>query len=260
MSEYGRQVSHPWMLQRDDKVSQSSGSSAPDSWQPARGTELRSELSSTVPGSNREPALGGDPGKAAITAEQAALTELARRCQKGDATAWEQLARSQHRRVYSICYRFTGSSSDAEDLTQEVFIKVFRNLTSFDPAKGGFGTWLTSLTRNLLVDNYRRARMDRASESLDTTPDGHDDGPTRAERLMDGHRSQFEHVAGMELRSQIQAALTQVSAELREAVILRDLEDMDYREIAEVLGVPQGTVKSRISRGRAELGPTAKTT
>ena len=200
----------------------------------------------------------GDPSTPAVSAEQALLNELARRCQAGEAAAWKELATSQHRRVYGICYRFTGSAVDAEDLTQDVFIKVFRNLNSFDPAKGGFTTWLTSLTRNLLVDNYRRARMDRASESLDVSLDGHEDGPTRGERLVDGQRSQYQHVAGLELRAQIQAALAQVSAELREAVILRDLQDMDYRDIAEILGVPQGTVKSRISRGRAELARLLK--
>jgi RNA polymerase sigma-70 factor (ECF subfamily) len=194
----------------------------------------------------------------AHVAEQQALAELARRALAGDAAAWEQLARSQQRRIYGICYRFTGSASDAEDLTQEVFLKMYRNLASFDASRGGFTTWLTTLTRNLLVDNYRRTRMDRASESLDATYDGEEDGPTKAERLADGGRSQEQHVAGLELGAQIQSALKQVSPELREAVILRDLEDMDYKEIAEVLGIPQGTVKSRISRGRAELARLLK--
>jgi RNA polymerase sigma-70 factor (ECF subfamily) len=193
--------------------------------------------------------------------EQRALAELAGRCLAGDAEAWEQLARTQHRRIYGICYRFTGSTSDAEDLTQEAFLKMYRNLASFDPAKGGFTTWLTTLTRNLLVDNYRRTRMERVSESLDESYGGEDDGsssPTKAERLADSGKSQEQHVAGLELKAQIQMALKQVSPELREAVILRDLEDMDYKEIADVLGIPQGTVKSRISRGRAELARLLK--
>jgi RNA polymerase sigma-70 factor (ECF subfamily) len=189
----------------------------------------------------------------AVLAEQKLLAALAARCLAGDAQAWEQLASSQHRRIYGICYRFTGSQSDAEDLTQEAFLKMYRNLASFDPAKGGFTTWLTTLTRNLLVDNYRRNRMDRVSDSLDETLDGEDEGATKASRLADGGKSQEQLVSGQQLRAQIQAALKQVSPELREAVILRDLEDMDYKEIAEVLGIPQGTVKSRISRGRAEL-------
>jgi RNA polymerase sigma-70 factor (ECF subfamily) len=196
--------------------------------------------------------------RAAALAEQAALATLAARCLNGDTQAWEQLARSQHRRIYGICFRFTGSQSDAEDLTQEAFLKIYRNLSSFDPAKGGFATWLTTLTRNLLVDHYRRCRLERATESLDESFDGEEDGPSKADRLQDGGKTQEQQISGLQLRSQIQAALLQVSPDLREAVILRDLEDMDYKEIAEILGVPQGTVKSRISRGRSELARLLK--
>jgi RNA polymerase sigma-70 factor (ECF subfamily) len=198
------------------------------------------------------------PERTAVIAEQKAMAALAARCVAGDGAAWEELARTQHRRIYGICYRFIGSASEAEDLTQDVFIKVFRNIDSFDPTKGGFNTWLTTLTRNMLVDNYRRARMDRVTDSLDETVSGEEDGPSKLDRLADTGRNQEQLVSGMELRTQIQEALKQVSPELREAVILRDLEDMDYKDIAEVLGVPQGTVKSRISRGRSELAKLLK--
>ena len=186
-------------------------------------------------------------------AAQEALSRLVRQCIAGDAQAWQQLVVSQNRRIYSICYRFTGSATDAEDLTQDVFLKLYKNLASFDLQKGSFQTWITTLARNLLVDHFRRSRMDRASESLDATFDGEDDGPTVAERLADTRETQEEHVASLELKGRIQEALKQLSPELREAVILRDLEDMDYKEIAQVLRVPEGTVKSRISRGRGEL-------
>lgn len=231
---------------------------------------VRRETPATAPARTKESAvtetrLGSEEPesrtgteRAASTADQAALAQLAARCLAGDAQAWEQLARSQHRRIYGICYRFTGSQTEAEDLTQEVFLKMYRNLSSFDASRGGFTTWLTTLTRNLLVDNYRRSRMDRASDSLDESFDGEEEGPTKAERLADTRLGQEHHVAGLELRAQIQAALKQVSPELREAVILRDLEDMDYKDIAQVLGVPQGTVKSRISRGRSELARLLK--
>jgi RNA polymerase sigma-70 factor (ECF subfamily) len=205
---------------------------------------------------NSQPQVQGN--RTAVLAEQKALADLAARCLAGDAQAWEQLARTQHRKIYGICYRFTGSQSDAEDLTQEAFLKMYRNLASFDPAKGGFTTWLTTLTRNLLVDNYRRSRLERASDSLDESYDGEEDGATKADRLADGGKSQEQHVAGLELRAQIQEALQQVSPDLREAVILRDLEDLDYKEIADILQVPQGTVKSRISRGRSELARLLK--
>ena len=196
--------------------------------------------------------------RARAAAEQAKLAELASQCLKGNVQAWELLVRSQQRRVYGICYRFTGSASEAEDLTQDAFLKVYRHLASFDPSKASFGVWLTALTRNLLVDHYRRSRLERASESLDEPFSSEDEGPTRAERLPDSRSGPERHVAGLELRAQVQAALAKISPELREAVIMRDLQDLDYRDIADVLCIPQGTVKSRISRGRAELARLLK--
>lgn len=186
-------------------------------------------------------------------AEQELIARQVRQCLAGDGAAWQQLVVSQHRRIYSICYRFTGSSEDAEDLTQDVFLKVYRNLLSFDGQKGSLQTWIATLTRNLLVDHFRRSRMERVTDSLQASFDGEEDGPTMADQLADQRPSQEKHVAGLELKTRIQAALKQLSPELREAVILRDLEDMDYKEIAQVLRVPEGTVKSRISRGRGEL-------
>jgi RNA polymerase sigma-70 factor (ECF subfamily) len=185
--------------------------------------------------------------------EQDALAQLAAQCIAGDQRAWHQMVASQHKRVYGICYRFTGDATEAEDITQDVFLKVYRNLKSFDADKGGFNTWITTLTRNLLVDNYRRNRLDRASDSLDVSLSGEEDGPTMADRLADTRPSPEQRFAGLELKATIQQALKKLSPDLREAVILRDLEDMDYKEIAVVLKIPEGTVKSRISRGRAEL-------
>ncbi len=186
-------------------------------------------------------------------AEIDALADLAAQCMAGDQRAWRQMVASQHKRVYGICFRFTGDATDAEDITQDVFLKVYRNLSSFDSEKGSFQTWITTLTRNLLVDNYRRNRVDRASDSLDASISGDEDGATMSDRLADTRPSQEQHYAGLELKATIQQALKKLSPELREAVILRDLEDMDYKEIAVVLKIPEGTVKSRISRGRAEL-------
>ena len=186
-------------------------------------------------------------------AEQDALASLVAQCLAGEQSAWHRLVTGQLKRVYAICYRFTGDQNEAEDITQDVFLKVYRNLSSFDPANGGFHTWITTLTRNLLVDNYRRSRLDRASDSLDETLSGEEDGPTMADRLADTRQNQEDRFAGLELKATIQAALLKLSPELREAVILRDLEDMDYKEIAVILKIPEGTVKSRISRGRGEL-------
>lgn len=186
-------------------------------------------------------------------AEQEAIALLVQGCIAGDSAAWKQMVTGQHRRVYAICYRFTGDPTEAEDTTQDVFLKVYRNLASFDPLKGSFHTWITTLTRNQLVDNYRRTRLNRNTDSMDVSLSGEEDGPTMAERLPDSRLNQEQRFAGLELRTLIQAALAKLSPELREAVILRDLEDMDYKEIALVLKIPEGTVKSRISRGRGEL-------
>ena len=179
-------------------------------------------------------------------------SQTVRRCMDGDSGAWAQLVREHHRRVYGLCYRFTGSPADAEDLTQDVFLKVYSNLSSFDVARGSLQVWITTMTRNLLVDNFRRTKNQRATSSLD---DGWEQSEELrpVDRLMGREPSPHEQAARKELEKMVQEALAHVSPELREAVILRDLQDMDYKEIAVVLGIPEGTVKSRISRGRAEL-------
>src|ERR1700719_367828 len=135
-----------------------------------------------------------------------ALAKLVRQCMAGDSQSWQQLVVSQHRRIYAICYRFTGSGNDAEDLTQEVFLKLYKNLASFDTQKGSFQTWITTLARNLLVDHFRRTRLDRASDSLDASFDGEEDGPTMADRLADTRQPQNHHVAGLELKARVQGA------------------------------------------------------
>lgn len=178
---------------------------------------------------------------------------LVRRCLGGDATAWEEIVRLQHRRIYNLCYRFTNSPDDAQDLTQDVFIRVYRTLGSYDVEKGAFTTWLTTLTRNLLVDHFRRSRQDRITDSMDASLREDDDAPPLSERISDRGPSPDDRVASQEAQKMVRAALARLSPDLREAVILRDLQDMDYKEIAQALRVPEGTVKSRINRGRMEL-------
>jgi RNA polymerase sigma factor (sigma-70 family) len=178
---------------------------------------------------------------------------LVRRCIAGDAGAWEEIVQQYHRRIYNICYRFTGSGSDADDLTQEVFIKMYRTLNTYDVNRGALMTWVTTVTRNLLVDHFRKARQERLTDSLDTTSSDHEDAMPLADRIPDHAPTPDSKVQSRETREVVHEALQRLSPELREAVILRDLQDMDYREIATVLRVPEGTVKSRINRGRAEL-------
>jgi RNA polymerase sigma-70 factor (ECF subfamily) len=148
--------------------------------------------------------------------------------------------------VYGLCYRFTGNSAEAEDLTQEVFLRIYRTLQSYRAAFGGFPTWLTSVTRNLLVDNYRRTRRDRMTDSIE-------DAMPKLEEKHSATRTPDRLVQAAELSEQLQRGLARLSPELREAVILRDLQQLEYSEIQTVLQVPPGTVKSRINRGRIEL-------
>jgi RNA polymerase sigma-70 factor (ECF subfamily) len=182
-----------------------------------------------------------------------AVNALVRRCVSGDAAAWQEIVQQFHRRIYNICYRFSGSADDAADLSQEVFIKMYRTLNTFDTSRASFMTWVTTVTRNLLVDHFRKGKYDRITDSLDATPGNQEDGLTLADQLEDGAASPEARMRSQETQKLVHEALKRLSPELREAVILRDLQDLDYKDIAKVLNVPEGTVKSRINRGRTEL-------
>jgi RNA polymerase sigma-70 factor, ECF subfamily len=180
---------------------------------------------------------------------------IVERCLGGDAAAWEDLVRAHSRRVYGICYRFTGRDSEAQDLTQDVFLRVFRALGSFRSTEGSFTTWLARLTRNLLIDHYRRTRNERVTDSIE-------EQLPRAEvstgEMTSAPLRPDSALAGREASELLQSALGKLSPELRETIILRDLQEMEYREIAQVLAIPEGTVKSRLNRGRAELARLLK--
>ena len=175
---------------------------------------------------------------------------LVERCLSGDEAAWEDLVKTHTRRVYGLCYRFTGKDGEAQDLTQEVFLRVYRTLKTFRATEGAFTTWLARLTRNLLIDNYRRTRQERLTDSMEGQLPRVEEAVSVVSRPASGTDAM---VAGREASEILQAGLQKLSPELREAVILRDLQDMEYREIAEILRIPEGTVKSRLNRGRAEL-------
>jgi RNA polymerase sigma-70 factor (ECF subfamily) len=178
---------------------------------------------------------------------------LVRRCIAGEAAAWEEIVQRYHRRIYNICYRFSGSPDQAQDLTQEVFIKMYGSLKSYDSQRAAFMTWMTTITRNLLVDYFRKTKQERMTDSLDAATSEHEDAMPLSERIPDKALPPDARVQSRETKEAVHRALQKLSPDLREAVILRDLQDMDYREIATVLRVPEGTVKSRINRGRAEL-------
>ena len=179
-------------------------------------------------------------------------SQIVRCCMDGDSGAWAELVRVHHKRVYGLCYRFTGNPTDAEDMTQDVFLKIYTNLSSFDTGRGSLQVWIATMTRNLLVDNFRRTKNLRATGSLDEGWESVEELKP-VDRLTARGPSPHESAAQKELAKMVQSALARVPVDLREAVILRDLQDMDYKEIAQILGIPEGTVKSRISRGRAEL-------
>ena len=154
---------------------------------------------------------------------------------------WEEIVREHSARVYRLAYRLTGNSHDAEDLTQDVFIRVFRSLDRFQP--GTFEGWLHRITTNLFLDSARRKQKIRF--------DGLADGS--AERLASAWPSPSEQLADADLDHDVAAALAALSPEFRAAVVLCDIEGLSYEEIASVLDVKIGTVRSRIHRGRAHL-------
>jgi len=154
---------------------------------------------------------------------------------------WEEVVRQHSARVYRLAYRLTGNTHDAEDLTQEVFVRVFRSLSSYTP--GTFEGWLHRITTNLFLDMARRRQRIRFEGLGDETAQWlRGDEPTPAQAFDDRH-----------LDGDIQAALKALAPEYRAAVVLCDIEGLSYEEIAETLGVKLGTVRSRIHRGRAQL-------
>jgi RNA polymerase sigma factor (sigma-70 family) len=154
--------------------------------------------------------------------------------------SWEEVVRAHSARVYRLAYRLTGNKHDAEDLTQEVFVRVFRSLSSYTP--GTFEGWLHRITTNLFLDMARRRQRIRFEGLGDETAQRLHSGPTPAQAFDERH-----------LDSDIAAALEALAPEYRAAVVLCDIEGLSYEEIAATLGVKLGTVRSRIHRGRAQL-------
>ena len=183
-----------------------------------------------------------------MTESEAVIIEQARR---GDPLAWEKLVVRYTKRIYNICYRFVSRADLAEDLTQEVFIKIYRNLNSYHSESGNFLTWIISVTRNLLIDHYRQSKDDRITISTDTSTD--DEELSLLDRIQSDTPSPQVGIERQEKNSILKYGLNLLSPELREAVILRDLEELSYLEIGQILKIPDGTVKSRINRGRVEL-------
>ncbi len=173
------------------------------------------------------------------------MDELIARCLSGDQVAWEQIVRQHWRKVFNLAYKFVGRHDEAEDLTQDIFLKIFKALHTFD-RRANFQTWLISISRNLCIDHYRSVRKER--ETMAREVDASTLKPVSREQSPHGYVEQ------QDLRHLIRRALAELPPSLREAVVLRDLKEFSYQEIADKLSLPEGTVKSRINRGRLELG------
>ncbi len=175
---------------------------------------------------------------------QASIDELIERCLAGDQSAWDQVVRLHWRKVFNVAYKFVGKHDEAEDLTQDIFLKLFRSLATFD-RRANFQTWLISVSRNLCIDHYRSVRKERETVSRDL-----DAGDVPAVSKDAGPYAMLEH---NDRRALLRRALDELPSTLRAAVLLRDIRELSYQEIADQLDLPEGTVKSRINRGRLEL-------
>jgi len=143
-----------------------------------------------------------------------------------------------------VAYRFTGRVDEAEDLTQEIFVKVYQNLERFRDAEGAFPSWLTTIARNQSIDHYRRKREERSRDV---------GSPELLVSVAGGSESPIKSMEREERVRFVHRGLQSLPMELREPLVLCDLEGLPYQEIAELLRLPLGTVKSRINRGRLEL-------
>ena len=178
------------------------------------------------------------------TGQPATPDSLIEQCLSGDQAAWEVIVRQNWRKVFNVAYKFVGKHDEAEDLTQDIFLKIFKALNTFD-RRANFQTWIISISRNLCIDHYRSVRKERQTiarevDAGELQPVSTDRGPYQAAE----HR---------DLRGLLRQALQRLPVTLRTAVVLRDLQELSYQEIAQQLGLPEGTVKSRINRGRIEL-------
>jgi RNA polymerase sigma-70 factor (ECF subfamily) len=194
-------------------------------------------------GSNRYP--GRDDLMADQMEPAAAPADVAATTHDTDETwippSWDEVVRTHSARVYRLAYRLTGNQHDAEDLTQEVFVRVFRSLSSYTP--GTFEGWIHRITTNLFLDQARRKQRIRFDALAD---DAH-------ERLSGSEPSPAQLYDDTHLDADVQAALDDLPPEFRAAVVLCDVEGLSYEEISATLGVKLGTVRSRIHRGRAQL-------
>ncbi|MDE6107513.1 MAG: sigma-70 family RNA polymerase sigma factor [Oscillospiraceae bacterium] len=176
-------------------------------------------------------------------------TELVQAARSGDQSAFAQLVKDNQAMVYSLAYRMTGNHEDAADLTQEAFLNAWRGLNSFD-GRSSLSTWLYRLTSNACIDFLRR---EKRRVALSITLDNSEEDEERQADLPDDRYSPERELERKEAAQAVQRGLCALSPEHREVLILRELEGLSYMEIAQVLNIEEGTVKSRIARARLAL-------
>ena len=180
----------------------------------------------------------GDAGSAAEI--EAATAAFDRSGDKADLPSWNRIVADHGDRVYRLAFRLTGNAQDAEDLTQDAFIRVFKSLDRYKP--GTFEGWMHRIVTNLFLDQVRR----KARIRMDALPEDQ-------ERLPSGHRGPEQVVVGETFDPVLQRALDNLPPDYRAAVVLCDIEDLTYEQVGRILGIKMGTVRSRIHRGRAAL-------
>ena len=172
--------------------------------------------------------------------------DLVKRARAGDGAAWEDIVSAFSRRIFNLAYRFTSSPDAAEDLTQDVFIRVYRSFDQYDSRQGDLAIWLMRLARNLIIDDYRHRQRNPQNTMADAVDD-------HQYHLRAAGTSAHREMERKELAGQVQEGIDKLPDDLKTCVILRDIEELTYQEIVDVLKIPEGTVKSRINRGRIEL-------
>jgi len=170
--------------------------------------------------------------------------EVVRNCLQGDENAWKNLIRSNERRIHGMSYRFTRSRTEADDLTQDVFLRAYQTLNSFRAETGSLSGWLIHIARNLLIDHYRKARRSVPCDPIQETELPVDDRHAL---------SPLQSFAQNETKRMVRAALRRLPPGNRRVIELHDLEGLALDEVAALLRIPLGTVKSRMIRGRREL-------
>jgi RNA polymerase sigma-70 factor (ECF subfamily) len=170
--------------------------------------------------------------------------DLLRRCREGDQAAWRQLVSDHGRRVFNLAYRFVGRVDEAEDVAQEIFVKVYRSLDRFRPEGGSFVAWLMTVARRHAIDRYRHRRGESAHVAGD---------PAALAGAASQEPGPLKTLEREERKQLVHRGLRSLPPALREPLILCDLEGLSHEEAAASLDVPLGTVKSRLNRGRIEL-------